>query len=256
MADGIAIEQVNNDVRQWEVEPQIVQVNTKSGKPVECVITPYLKKSSNALHIYNEQDGVQYDIPTEGDLNLVINVNESGKVTPVGAMSLVVQEFVPTINMIQHVKAFEKIDEGDTEPTTEGIMFGPTYEKTQHPAQSFMQGGDRVEWQKILLNEGENLAQKHGFDRIRLMSGFSSRYLEGGYPLGLAVQQYDKLVNNDLEWTPYNSKGVPINDPEQRKMLNSTIRKLRDGDLKTKLEVEKVLSVDLTPIYYQKSLKQ
>ena len=108
MSDAVVIEQVNNDVKQWEVEPLIIQANTKSGKPVECVITPYLKKSSNALHIYNEQDGVQYDIPTEGDLNLVVNVNESGKVTPVGAMSLVVQEFVPTINMIQHVKAFEK----------------------------------------------------------------------------------------------------------------------------------------------------
>lgn len=254
MPDGTLIEQTVVDTKHWEVEPKTIQTNTKSGKSVECVITPYLKVRSNVLHIYNEQDGIQYDIPTEGELNLVINVNESNEVAPIGAMSLTVQEFVPTINMIQQVKAYKKISEGVNEPSTEGIVFGPTYEKIQHPAQTTMHGKDSIDWQRMLLNEGETLVRQNGFDKIRLVSGFSSRYLDGGHPLGLAVQQYDKLVSSYSDWTPYNSNGVPINDPEQRKLLNSTLRKLRDGNLKTKAEVKKTLSEESTPIYWQKNL--
>jgi hypothetical protein len=254
MSDVVPTEAGVIDVKEWNVEPIIINIQTSSGQPVECVVSPYLKPKTNVLHIYSEQKGIQYDIPTEGTLNLVVNTKADNELVPVGAMSLDVEQFVPTVKMIQQVKAFEKTEEAEEKPDDK-ISFGPVYEKVRHPAQEHMQGENKMDWRGILLQRAEELAKTAGFNSLRIISGFNSRYLEGGYPLGLATQQYDRLVANKNDWTAFNSDGIPINDPEQRKLLNSTIRKLRDGDIKTIDEVKKVLPSNLIPAYYQKGFE-
>lgn len=253
MSEGGHVE-LDHDIRNWEVVPSIVKTTSKLGTSVECVITPYVRINPNVLHINTEQDGIQFDLPTEGALNLVLNAGESDRVFPVGAISIEMIESVPTVSMIKQVKAYKRAEGENSGPNDARFVLGPVFERTSHPAKNLIQGLDKIPWQETLIREGEKVVRKQGFDKIRLVSGFSSKYLMAGHSLGTAVQQYDRFIISDTNWVPFNSNGKPIEDPAQRKLLKATIRRLRDGDIKTKQQVEEILPPEATPAYYQKAL--
>lgn len=253
MRDDIPTPEIS-EIRKLNVEPKIIETKTVSGTPVECSMAPYFKRSQNALHLYEDLPDVRYDIPTESDLNIAINVNEEGKAVPLGAMSIDLNEGVPTINMIQQVKAFKK-EEGSEATAVDNIELGPVYERVEHPRGDLIKGKDKIQWQKLLIDEAIEVAKKNGYDKVRIVSGFGSKYLRHGHDLNLAVQHYDRLVNNDPTWVPYNAEGKPIEDPETLKLLKTTIRKLRDHEIDI-VDAVRILPQGTRPYFYEKKMTQ
>ena len=230
---------------------QTLVTETKSGRNVEYVITPYVKLSNYATHNYVESRGINYDIPLEGKENLLIQVMDEGMPVPLGVVSLTSQGETNLIPMIQMVKAYKKEIEDDKGKKIGKIEFGPVYIKTEHPLKDLIQGDDRINWQHLLLDEAERKSKADGFNYLKISSGFSSKYLESGHKLPMAIQQYDMLVSSNEDWVPFNK-----NDQEivlDRKVLHGILRslvrgKIMDEDITSRLMLEK------QPAYWKKKI--
>lgn len=239
--------------KEWTIEPKILEVVRPDGDKVELVLTPFSRIKDNVLHVYNEQDGFSYDIPTDGEANTLLQCHENGALTPLAAASMSVVEGVPMVTMIQRVKA--SVAEENVPESEPGDLFKITaiYDRVTHPKIDLLQGENKIKWQEVLLNQCLDMAKGQGFDRLRLSSGFASRFLEVGHELTLAVQQYDYLANNLDGWVPYDTAGKEIVG-DQRSELNKVVKRVRDKRIKTMDQIQQQHPDVRLPVYWEKKL--
>lgn len=164
------------------------------------------------------------------------------------------REGVMNIEMIQRVRAYKE-DPNDVAKRVEvgeglHIEFGITLLNVEHPLKKYMQGEDRLPWQKILIARCVEEAKKKGVNKVRVSSGLSSKYLGYGLPLGLAITEYDRQVIDGVGWHAFNSKGVPI-PPEDIAKIKNVFRRITKGKIERMDQVMNELNEDKTPAYWE-----
>jgi len=241
-------------INEWDSGPAMIDLPRPDGSNVNLVFSSYIRARDHVLHIHNEQDGIEFDTPTDGDFNLMLHSNENGRLVPLAAASISMENDIPTITMIQRVTARVKQD-GVPPPEPNGLIkIEAIYNRIQHPRADLLQGDNKIEWQKALLQQCEQVVKHQGFKTLRLRSGFNSKYAPVGHNLSLAVQQYDYMVNNMDEWIPVDSQNQPITEPEQRQELGKVIKRVRDKKIQTIAEVKQQYQSLQIPFAWQKAL--
>jgi hypothetical protein len=69
----------------------------------------------------------------------------------------------------------------------------------------------------------------------------------------LAVSEYDKLVTDDQEWSPYNARGEQIAQENLAKIKN-VIRRVKEGKIKDLKEASSELGEENVPAYWEKKI--
>lgn len=246
---------------EWEnkrVEPTEFNYVTPDGKSHSCAITPISPLTESHSHIYNQQGEIIYNLPVDGKINLAFQVSsDEGFLVPIGVAGMDIKGEALMVNMVQRVKA--AMEEKDAAEETvqisddEEITFGKISVDVDHPMKGVMQGKDKIQWQNALVKEAEKIAQKNNLRSVRLLSGFSSRFIGRGHPLSLAVSEYDKLVIDEQEWSPYNSKGEQIGQ-ENLSRIKNVIRRIKEGKIKDFQDASAELGEDNIPSYWEKKL--
>jgi hypothetical protein len=217
--------------KEWGVELSEITLTRPDGSDVGLTTSSYLRTDNN-LHFNQDQGGITYDIPADGDFNFILYSNENNELIPLAAASIGIENETPTVTMIQKVKSREKRDIPPLNPNNL-IKINAIYDRVPHPKQDLLQGNNKIEWQKVLLDQCIAKTKSQGYSKLRIRSGFASKYEGVGHNLPLSVQQYDYLVNNDKNWTPIDLQGKQITDSEQRSDLSHAIRRIRDKKIKT-----------------------
>jgi len=247
---------------EWEnkiVEPTDINCVTPDGKSYQCAITPLSPKTEFISHVYNQQGDFIYNLPVDGKINLAFQVkSDEGYLVPIGVAGMDIKEDVLVVNMVQRVRASVEEKDGQDETVQiaddEEIEFGKIREDVEHPMKNLMQGKDKIQWQKILLNEAVVTAQKNNLKAVRLLSGLSSRFIGRGHPLSLAVSEYDKVVVDEQEeCSPYNSSGVLIPQENVYKIKN-VIRRIKEGKIKDIEQATVELGKENVPAYWEKKI--
>jgi len=220
--------------KEWGIGPSEITLTRPDGSNISLLFSHYIR-TENILHSNKDQDDITYDFPADGDFNLILYAKEENNSIPLGAASIGVENGTPIVTMIQRIKSRKRRDPSPPNPNSL-IKINATYDGVPHPKQDLLQGDNKIDWQQVLLDKCETIAKSQGYNRLRLRSGFVSKYVACGHNLPLAVQQYDCLVKNDKNWAPINEQNQQITNPEQE--LNRVIRRIRDKKIKTIDEVK------------------
>lgn len=226
------------------------------GKDVPVV---FQQQKQPKLYELNDIDGFSYNVHQDGDFNTVLQARtETGTLVPLAAASLSVIDDVLTVPMIQRVDANIKELPPESESPSDGspikIELKESYKKVTHPLAHLLQGQQRIEWQKALLEELEEIARQKGFKQMRVVSGFKIPYLTERYTLPMAVQQYDLVLDSLEGYIPIDENGAQINSPEERVVLRTVFRRMRDKRIKTREEISEMYPQLRLPTAWQKEL--
>jgi hypothetical protein len=241
-------------INEWDSGPAMIDLPRPDGSRSNLVFSSYIRSRDKVLHINHELDSVEYDTPTDGDFNLLLYVNENGHLTPLAAASISMEDDIPTVTMIQRVTARVKRDDVPPSEPDDLIKINAIYDRIPHPRADLLQGQNKVEWQLALLQQCEQVVKHQGYNRIRMRSGFSSKYAQVGHILPLAVQQYDYLVNGNENWTPIDQQGNPIVKNDIRAILSKVIKRVRDKAIKSLDEIKTLYPELSTPAAWEKPL--
>ncbi len=247
-------EDVSNlsDLERIQVTPQSKKLLTHNGRAIEGLFN--YKIRSNLHDEYTDLGSLTYDIPSNTGLNIVLNVRDKeGLVIPLAGSTLTISDGIPTVVMLQRVKAFTKQLPSEEENRDSLIKVIAHYFPVTHPYKDLLQGDNRLDWEMELLKEVENLAKNKGFNEIRLKSGFQNPYITNSYPLAMSVQQYDLVAERMGGWIPITTDGTEIVGPD-RMLLGKIIRDLRSKKLRTEDDIKSAYPEAKLPAHWSKKL--
>lgn len=231
----------------WEGISHETTVLTRQGTEAKVIISSFILIDSTELHTYDERHGLIFDIPCDGDYNLVISDCESGN--PLGVASLDLVHDIPTITQIQKVQARKE------NPAPQGsLALNKVFAKVDHPQRDLIQGTNKLSWEEKLIDECAKLAKNEGYDRIRLISGMNSPYLFLDYSLHSAIRGYDNLVINDQSWEPISNINLKYSEDEKA-IIPRIVKWIKNRKISKLSEVEDQFPNISLPGYYEKELK-
>lgn len=207
--------------------PKKIPIRLNDGTLVFGIIKSTIRQPNAPSHASFSLDDIYYDLPSAGALDLSLWIEDTkGNGVPLAVASMEVnQHDQPEVVQLQRVVA--------RKTTSDGISVGEgafaltaVRHLVEHPYKTLIQGTQKLEWEKLLLQVCEECAKSAEFNTLSLRSGFASPFFEYGHPLSLALNQYDRFVCRDDHWTPYDEQGNPI---ANRNSLNSQISKIRNG---------------------------
>lgn len=218
--------------KEWNVESSEITITRPDGSDVSLATSSYIRVNDNIIHSNQDIDGITYDIPSDGDFNFILYSNEGNGSIPLGAASIGIENEILIIKMIQRVKSMVKMDIPQSNPNSLMKIIA-IHERIPHPRRDLLQGSNKIEWQRVLLDQCIAKVKSQGYSKIRLLSGFASKYAGVGHDLSLSVQQYDFLVKNDKNWTPIDSQTKQGIDPKQRLNLDQAMKRVREKKIRT-----------------------